>query len=91
VDWRVDLAEARQQLGERMALQGNIDPCVLLGPVEGIRKAVHEAIEKTAGVVHILNLGHGILPSTPVGNARTFVEAGQTAAVPARVPLGHGG
>lgn len=90
VDWRVDLAELRQQLGDRVALQGNVDPCVLLGPEEGIRAAVREAIEKTAGVGHILNLGHGILPSTPVEAARTFVRAGQTTPLPARMPLGRG-
>ena len=89
VDWRVDLAELRQQLGDRVALQGNVDPCVLLGPEEGIRAAAREAIEKTAGMGHILNLGHGILPSTPVEAARTFVHAGQTTSLPARMPLGR--
>ena len=89
VDWRVDLAELRQRLGGRIALQGNVDPCVLLGPAEGIRRAVREAIEKTGGAGHILNLGHGILPSTPVENARAFVQTGQTTALPARVPLGR--
>ncbi len=91
VDWRVDLAEARQLLGSRVALQGNVDPCVLLGPEEGIRASVREAIEKTGGVGHILNLGHGILPTTPVKNARAFVHAGHTAALPARVPISRAG
>ncbi len=91
VDWRVDLAEARQQLGNRVALQGNVDPCVLLGPEEGIRQAAREAIEKTGGLGHILNLGHGILPSTPVEAARAFVHAGKTTSLPARVPLGQAG
>ena len=85
VDWRVNLAELRQQLGSRVALQGNVDPCVLLGREEGIRAAVREAIEKTGGTGHILNLGHGILPSTPVENARAFVEAGKTTPLAARV------
>ena len=91
VDWRVDLAEARQQVGSRFALQGNVDPCILLGPVEGIRAAVREAIEKTGGVGHILNLGHGILPETPVEAGRAFVRAGQTTPLPARIPLGRAG
>jgi len=91
VDWRVDLAELRRELGSRIALQGNVDPCVLLGPPEGIREAVREAIEKTGGTGHILNLGHGILPSTPVESARAFVQAGQTTPLPARMPLGRRG
>ncbi len=89
VDWRADLGELRQQFGKRVALQGNVDPCVLLGPEEGIRSAVETAIEKTGGLGHILNLGHGILPSTPVVAARAFVGAGQKAPLAARVPLGR--
>ncbi|MGD0955729.1 MAG: uroporphyrinogen decarboxylase [Candidatus Acidiferrales bacterium] len=84
VDWKTDLAEARRRLGRRVALQGNVDPSILLGDEEGVRRAAREAIEKTGGVGHILNLGHGILPTTPVANARAFVEAGQTAMVAAR-------
>lgn len=87
VDWRIDLADARKRLGNRMALQGNVDPCILLGPEEGVRAAAQEAIEKTGGVGHILNLGHGILPNVPVENARAFVEAGQNFALPPAVPM----
>ncbi len=78
VDWNTDLAEARRRLGKRVALQGNVDPSILLGPVDEIRRAVREAIEKTGGAGHILNLGHGILPNTPVESARAFVQAGKT-------------
>lgn len=78
LDWRVDLAEARARFGPDVALQGNVDPCVLLGPRENIAAAVRAAVEKTGGRGHILNLGHGILPPTPVENARAFVEAGQS-------------
>jgi len=81
VDWRVDLAEARARLGPKIALQGNVDPCVLLGPEGTIVAAAREAISKTAGRGHILNLGHGILPQTPVEHARAFVRAGQQAPV----------
>jgi uroporphyrinogen decarboxylase len=87
VDWRVDLGDLRNQLGTRIAIQGNIDPCMLLGPPVGIERAVRESIENTGGVGHILNLGHGILPMTPVENARAFVRAGQMAALPASLPL----
>jgi uroporphyrinogen decarboxylase len=88
VDWRTDLAETRCALGERVALQGNVDPNILLGPIDAIREAARVAVEKTGGVGHILNLGHGILPTTPVQNARAFVEAGQMAAIPARTHSG---
>ena len=84
VDWHTDLAEARKKLGTRVALQGNVDPSILLGPGDEIRRAAREAIEKTSGAGHILNLGHGILPNTPVENARAFVQAGKEAMVAVR-------
>jgi uroporphyrinogen decarboxylase len=84
VDWNTDLGEARRRIGPRIALQGNVDPQEMLGPVDEIRRAVREAIEKTGGAGHILNLGHGILPTTPVESARAFVEAGKTAMVAVR-------
>lgn len=62
-------------------MQGNVDPCTLLGPVDAIRAAVVHAVEQTGGLGHILNLGHGILPETPVENALAFVQAGQSAPV----------
>jgi uroporphyrinogen decarboxylase len=91
VDWRMDLAAVRELVGPRIALQGNIDPCVLLGPAEGVRRAAREAVESTGGAGHILNLGHGILQQTPVENARAFVQAGQSAVVDekARVEEAH--
>lgn len=75
VDWRTDLAAARLRLGAGLALQGNIDPGVLLSTEDNIQFAVREAISKTKGVGHILNLGHGILPMTPVEHAQAFVRA----------------
>jgi len=84
VDWQTDLADARRRLGRRVALQGNVEPSMLLRDETEARRAAREAIEKTGGLGHILNLGHGILPTTPVLNAKAFVEAGQTALVSAR-------
>jgi uroporphyrinogen decarboxylase len=81
VDWNTDLTEARRKLGRRVALQGNVDPAILLRSEEDVRLAAQSAIEKTGGLGHILNLGHGILPNTPVANARAFVKAGHQAAV----------
>ena len=79
VDWRADLADVRRRFGSRIAVQGNVDPCVLLGPAEGTAQAAREAVRQSGGLGHVLNLGHGILPSTPVENAQEFVRAGQSA------------
>src|SRR5579863_6448863 len=89
VDWTTDLAAARKTLGSRIALQGNVNPSVLLGGENEIRDAAREAVQKTGGIGHILNLGHGILPGTPVANAKTFVEAGQSAPVAMHAPAGR--
>jgi uroporphyrinogen decarboxylase len=88
VDWNTDLSEARRVLGSRVALQGNVDPNILLGSEAAVRQAARDAVEKTGGVGHILNLGHGILPTTPVANARAFVEAGH-AALASRAEIGQ--
>jgi uroporphyrinogen decarboxylase len=77
VDWRVDMHALREKLGPRIALQGNVDPAVLLGPPEEIRRLTQEAMAALGGVGHILNLGHGILQHTPVENAQLFIEIGQ--------------
>jgi uroporphyrinogen decarboxylase len=81
VDWREDLSALQKSLGGKVALQGNVDPCTLLGPVEAVQAAVARAVQQTGGLGHILNLGHGILPETPVENALAFVRAGQAARV----------
>jgi uroporphyrinogen decarboxylase len=77
VDWRVDLAELRKALGPKIALQGNLDPSVLLGPPEKIRGETLSTLFSLCGRGHILNLGHGILQNTPVENAKLFIETGQ--------------
>jgi uroporphyrinogen decarboxylase len=79
VDWRADLAALRKTLGPRIALQGNVDPAILLGPTGKIREATEKALAGLNGVGHILNLGHGIFKQTPVENARLFIETGQQA------------
>jgi uroporphyrinogen decarboxylase len=91
VDWRTDLAEARSTFDRvadrKVALQGNVDPNILLGTEAAVREAAQAAVERTAGMGHILNLGHGILPTTPVENAKAFVEAGKSARIPARAGI----
>jgi uroporphyrinogen decarboxylase len=78
IDWRISITEARRRVGDRVALQGNLDPCVLLGPRERIVAKTTEILQQAGPVGHILNLGHGILPPTPVENARAFIECGQS-------------
>ncbi|MDP9339012.1 MAG: uroporphyrinogen decarboxylase [Acidobacteriota bacterium] len=77
VDWRADLRALRKALGPKIALQGNVDPAILLGPPEKIREATQAAVAALGGSGHILNLGHGIFKQTPVENARIFIETGQ--------------
>jgi uroporphyrinogen decarboxylase len=71
--WNVDLADAREQLGDT-PVQGNLDPSYLLGDEEFVREKTREVIRKAGPEGHILNLGHGINRETPVENARAFVE-----------------
>jgi uroporphyrinogen decarboxylase len=81
VDWRVGLAGLRKTLGPKIALQGNVDPAILLGPTDKIRGATQSALSALNGIGHILNLGHGIFKQTSVENARLFIETGQQTVV----------
>ncbi len=66
-DWRTPLDEAWDRIGPDRAVQGNLDPTVLLGPVDRILEAVDDVLARAGGRPgHIFNLGHGILPMTPV-------------------------
>lgn len=79
VDWTVDMAEARKRLGENIGVQGNIDPCVLYGSQDFIRDRVLDTIRKAGKKGHILNLGHGVLPTTPEENVAFFFETAKQA------------
>ncbi|MBS3819055.1 uroporphyrinogen decarboxylase [bacterium] len=75
IDWTLDLERASESLEDRFVLQGNLDPAVLLSRREIIREKTTEILQKGKKVKgHIFNLGHGILPSTPVAHARYLVE-----------------
>jgi uroporphyrinogen decarboxylase len=76
VDWRVPLDDARGRVGPAVALQGNLDPASLFLPREALERRVRRVLEqaKAAGGGHVFNLGHGILPTTPVENARAVVD-----------------
>jgi uroporphyrinogen decarboxylase len=75
IDWRVNLEDARERVGPELTLQGNLDPCVLLSTPEIVAEKARTLIRAGGGHRHILNLGHGILPTTPVENARAFIDA----------------
>ena len=78
IDWRISMTEARRRVGDRVALQGNLDPCILLGSKERILAATEQILKEAGPLGHILNLGHGILPQTLVENARSFIEFGKS-------------
>jgi uroporphyrinogen decarboxylase len=76
LDWRVDLGEAWARVGHDVAVQGNLDPAVLLAPPAEIRRRARAILERAAGRPgHVFNLGHGVLPETPVDHVRALVDA----------------
>jgi uroporphyrinogen decarboxylase len=76
LDWRVDLDDAWRTIGYDVAVQGNLDPAVLFAAPAEIRRAAADVLTRAAGRPgHIFNLGHGILPSTPVDHVRALVDA----------------
>jgi uroporphyrinogen decarboxylase len=75
VDWRIDLDDAWARIGHNRAVQGNLDPCALLGTREFLEGEVRRVLRQAAGRPgHIFNLGHGILPQTPVDQAIAVVD-----------------
>lgn len=78
LDWRISIAQARRRIGDRVALQGNLDPCLLLGRREHMLARTAQILDEAGPTGHVLNLGHGILPPTPVENARAFIDFAKT-------------
>lgn len=75
VDWRINIDQAWMDISYRSAVQGNLDPAVLFAPLPELRARVHELLKRTGSRPgHIFNLGHGILPETPVENVKACVE-----------------
>jgi uroporphyrinogen decarboxylase len=76
LDWRVELGEVARKHGSKISLQGNLDPCWLHAPRERIFEMVREMVEAASSARgHVLNLGHGCLPDTPVEGVRAFTDA----------------
>jgi len=74
IDWCITPDMARELAGNKVTLQGYLDPAKLLSPVPVIKKEVKKMLSDFGGQRHIANLGHGILPNTPVAHAKAFVE-----------------
>lgn len=75
LDWRVDLAQTWNRLGD-VAIMGNLDPLILLADVKTIRSKTKQILDSVKGKPgHIFNIGHGILPQTPVENVIALVDA----------------
>jgi uroporphyrinogen decarboxylase len=75
VDWRTPLDEAWERIGSDRAVQGNLDPTLLLGPLDRVFAAADDVLERAGGRAgHIFNLGHGILPSTPVEHVQALAR-----------------
>ncbi|MDA2934321.1 uroporphyrinogen decarboxylase [Acidobacteria bacterium AH-259-D05] len=75
VDWRITLKEAWRLLGNDTPVQGNLDPVALLGPRHGLKEKVDKVLKEADGHAgHIFNLGHGILPQTPVESVEAVVK-----------------
>jgi uroporphyrinogen decarboxylase len=76
LDWTIDIASARQRIGERVALQGNMDPAVLYAPPARIREEVTRILTAYGkGSGHVFNLGHGIHQHVDPDHAKAFIDA----------------
>ena len=83
LDWTTDLSDARSRVGDRVALQGNIDPCVLYASPDQIRQQVAKVLDSFgAGNGHVFNLGHGIHPEVNPDHAAVLIEAVHTLSRP---------
>jgi len=75
IDWRVDLGVVRHRLGDSRVVQGNLDPAVLFATPEVIKEKTYSMLNQTGGRGHIANLGHGVMPDTPLEGIETFLAS----------------
>jgi uroporphyrinogen decarboxylase len=86
VDWRVPLDEAWSRVGFHLGIQGNLDPAALLAPREVMEAKAADVLRRAGGRPgHIFNLGHGLLPSTPLDNVLRLVDVVQEESASARL------
>ncbi len=75
MDWRIPLDKAWDRIGSDHAVQGNLDPTLLLGPAGRMLNAAEDVLHRAGGAPgHIFNLGHGILPSTPLEHVQMLAR-----------------
>jgi uroporphyrinogen decarboxylase len=75
VEWRTPIGAAWERIGHDRGIQGNIDPLLLVGPREIAAKRAREILAEVGGRPgHIFNVGHGIVPETPVDNVKAMVD-----------------
>ena len=75
VDWRIELDDAWRQVGHDRGIQGNLDPLVLLADRKAIQRTARAFAQAAGRPGHIFNLGHGVLPQTPVDHVLALVDA----------------
>ncbi len=75
IDWRISLTDVRARLGSDIVLQGNLDPGLLFALPDEIRRRTNAMINETAGLRHIANLGHGVVPETPLEGIEAFITS----------------
>ena len=77
LDWTVTIEEARKRIGNKVGIQGNLDPMILFAPHDVIKQRTEEILKSVGGQNHVMNLGHGIDAVTPEENANFFVKTVQ--------------
>jgi len=74
LDWNMDIAESRKLIGNSKTLQGNLDPCVLYGTFDEIKKQTQNMMQQFGNQRYIANLGHGVYPDTNPDKVRCFID-----------------